>query len=134
MKIGQPPEIFNFQNRVQEKQDTKQDTGNGPKDQHHPSDSKLKKQNSEETIQVQVDDEKVAAAVQDFSQELSLRMNGLQASIINSGLSAGPGLKVVLKDGTGAVVRQFTGEEFLRLKEAASKDGHARGKILDQKL
>jgi uncharacterized protein YlxW (UPF0749 family) len=55
-----------------------------------------------------------------------------------SGLSAetegtGPGLRVTLKDSQGAVVRQFTGEEFLRLREAASKDTHSRGRILDQK-
>ena len=72
----------------------------------------------------------VRAAVEGFERELAAAAQGLQASVTGHG----PGLKVVLKDGTGGVVRQFSGEEFLKLREAASSCGEARrGKLLDQK-
>ena len=58
--------------------------------------------------------------------------------IQNTGISAevdghGPGLKVTLKDGRGAIIRQFTGQEFVELREAAAY-GANRGKLLDKKL
>jgi hypothetical protein len=77
-----------------------------------------------------VNDAKVGAAIESFQHDAQTQQHGLSASQVGQG----PGLKVVLKDGTGAIVRQFTGEEFVRLREAASKDGRVRGKILDQKL
>jgi hypothetical protein len=75
-------------------------------------------------------EQEVAQAVEAFAQDQQAKNNGLQVLAAGSG----PGLKVVLKDGTGNVVRQFTGEEFLRLRESASKEGRSRGKLLDQKL
>lgn len=62
-----------------------------------------------------------------------------EKATLDSGLSVsldgqGPGLKVVLKDGKGAIVRQMTGDEFVKLRETVSNDPKSRGKILDQKL
>ena len=71
------------------------------------------------------DDKKVAEAVESFQFDTQATHHGLQASLVGQG----PGLRVVLKDSQGAVVRQLSGEEFIRLREATS-----RGKILDQKL
>jgi len=71
---------------------------------------------------------KVNSALAAFEQESAAALQGLKAAIEGSG----PGLRVTLKDGTGAVVRQFTGEEFVRLREAAA--GTNRGKLLDKKL
>jgi hypothetical protein len=71
---------------------------------------------------------KVSSAVRSFGQDTDTVANGLSAEVIGRG----PGLRVTLKDGRGAVVRQFTGEEFVRLREAAS--GTGRGKLLDKKL
>jgi hypothetical protein len=71
---------------------------------------------------------KVSTAVTSFSHDTDAVANGLSAEVVGQG----PGLRVTLKDGRGAVVRQFTGEEFVRLREAAS--GTHRGKLLDKKL
>jgi hypothetical protein len=70
--------------------------------------------------------EKVADAVKSFQDDEQAKAAGINATVSGGG----PGLRVVLKDGSGAVVRQLTGEEFLRLREVAGK----RGKILDQKF
>lgn len=71
--------------------------------------------------------EAVVTAVDAFSQDSAVVANGLNAAVEGQG----PGLRVTLKDGRGAVVRQFTGEEFVRLREAAAGP---RGKLLDKKL
>ena len=75
--------------------------------------------------------ESVDQAIQAFQNDQRTQAMGLTAARTEA---KGPGLKVVLRDGTGAVIRQFTGEEFLRLREAAQNDPKSRGKILDQKL
>lgn len=75
-----------------------------------------------------VAEEKLNSALSDFGQDSGSIQNGLSASA----QGYGPGLRVTLKDGSGAIVRQFTGEEFVRLREAAA--GSGRGKLLDKKL
>ncbi|MBC7385080.1 MAG: hypothetical protein H7301_02825 [Cryobacterium sp.] len=72
--------------------------------------------------------ERLAAAVSDFGSALPSEASDLKAEV----QGAGPGLRVTLKDGRGALIRQFTGEEFLRLREAAT--GTNRGSLLDKKL
>lgn len=72
--------------------------------------------------------EKLGRELDSFTQEASSQAYGLNARMEGTG----PGLRVTLKDGTGAVIRQFTGEEFLQLREAAQTSG--RGRILDKKL
>jgi uncharacterized FlaG/YvyC family protein len=71
---------------------------------------------------------KVNSAVESFGEEAASLAPDLSTSVEGKG----PGLRVTLKDGRGAVVRQFTGEEFVRLREAAA--GTSRGKLLDKKL
>lgn len=88
-----------------------------------------KNPDEDKTPIVQVNSENVEAAIIAFRGDVQAQAAGLRAQAIGQG----PGLKVILKDGTGAIVRQFTGEEFLKLREAV-KDGRASGKILDQKL
>ncbi|MGE0616122.1 MAG: hypothetical protein AB7P04_10820 [Bacteriovoracia bacterium] len=79
---------------------------------------------------IAVNDEKVTAAMDAFTQDNQTRHNGLTATASGTG----PGLQVTLKDGSGKVVRQMTGEEFLKLRESVAKSGKGAGKILDQKL
>lgn len=74
-----------------------------------------------------LDEDTVDTAVEAFAQDSAVLANGLNAAVEGQG----PGLRVTLKDGRGAVVRQFTGEEFVRLREAAAGP---RGKLLDKKL
>jgi hypothetical protein len=44
----------------------------------------------------------------------------------------GPGLRVILKDAGGGVLRNVSGDEFLKLRETV-RDGKKSGRILDQK-
>jgi hypothetical protein len=76
------------------------------------------------------DKKEIDEAIDAFQTDPQTQENGLKASLSGNG----PGLKVVLKDGQGSIVRQFTGEEFLRLRQSVSKDDRICGKILDQKL
>ncbi|MCC7441340.1 MAG: hypothetical protein IT285_06895 [Bdellovibrionales bacterium] len=72
--------------------------------------------------------EEVEDAIQHFATERLARERGFQADLVGSG----PGLRVVLKDGTGAVVRQFTGDEFVKLRESVAAG--PSGALLDRKL
>jgi len=86
------------------------------------------------------------SALQDFSEELDQQLLSeaiggfdLEQGTLGSGLRAilagvGPGLKVVLKDAQGMIVRQLTGTEFLKLRENARSGPRLKGKILDHKL
>ena len=76
------------------------------------------------------DQKQIDEAIEAFQIDTQAQENGLKASLSGNG----PGLKVVLKDCQGSIVRQFTGEEFLRLRQSLSKDDRICGKILDQKL
>ena len=124
MKIPSLTETIRSSNRVNEKQDSDaQSRKQGQQD--------FKQKKKEEELPVEyATDGKVEAAIEAFQADNQTRANGLAAEKIGNG----PGLKVVLKDGTGAVIRQFTGEEFLKVREALSKTSAGRGKILDQKL
>ena len=99
---------------------------------------KIKKQakNSDEARDPEVIDvtnNKVLDAIEGFKRDIDADQNGLNA--VPQG--HGPGLRVLLKDGKGTVIRQWTGEEFLKLREAAGQSQEKEpgsGKILDQKL
>ncbi len=79
---------------------------------------------------IEVTDEKVKLAVEAFGSDAHAKSNGLAASVTGQG----PGMRVVLRDRSGATLRQFTGEEFLKLRASATQDTGRRGKLLDQKL
>ncbi len=81
------------------------------------------RQTSEEP-EVEVTDEKVSQAIDAFGAELKEREGGLHAEQVGSG----PGLRVVLKDGSGRVIRQLSGQDFLKMRQAVSL------RILDQKF
>ncbi len=100
--------------------------GSGQNAQHQ--DQQQKKDEQPETIEVT--DEKVRSALQDFNKDNSVNTAGLTAEVDGRG----PGMKVMLKDGTGAFVRVFTGEEFLRLRETAKAETGQRGRLLDRKF
>lgn len=84
-----------------------------------------KDQNPDENLTEEQKQKKIQEALEEFAVSNTLRA---QAE------GSGPGLKVILKDGSGAVIRQMTGEEFLKLRDQAKGDAQARGKILDQKF
>ncbi len=74
--------------------------------------------------------EKMDEAIKAFGRDTQAQESGISASLEGSG----PGLKVVLKDGAGKVVRQLTGYEFIQLRSSTPTEGHSCGKILDRKL
>ncbi len=102
--------------------------GGNPQQKKKQQDNRQGREKSEEIIEVT--EESVASAVDAFGADVANQAHGLSASIEGQG----PALRVLLKDGSGALIRQFTGDEFLRLRDAVSKDGRASGRILDQKL
>lgn len=125
MKITALTDALNILNRVRESGDGKSRQQGQQKEQKKDQESSDGQESFEE-----VSAEKVGQAIESFQKDASTQAHGLTASAVGNG----PGLRVVLKDGSGAIVRQLTGQEFLELRKAASKDGRTRGKILDQKL
>jgi hypothetical protein len=123
VKITRVPETIRSTERVNDKENASGQGRGQNREERNPE-----QQKEPETFQIT--EVKVENAVDAFQKDDQARVSGLQASMIGQG----PGLRVILKDGSGAIVRQFTGEEFVKLREAVSKDGRARGKILDQKL
>ncbi|OFZ81704.1 MAG: hypothetical protein A2583_12250 [Bdellovibrionales bacterium RIFOXYD1_FULL_53_11] len=124
MKIYSVGDPLNQMTRVQEKQDTDAHSRNRKQEDQG-------RKNKENNLPIEeVTDENIDLAIKSFTEDAQNRANGLHADKLGSG----PGLKIVLKDGTGTVIRQLTGEEFLKVREAADKDGRVHGKILDQKL
>jgi len=128
MKINPFSGAMQFLNRVRENADGDSQTPG----QYSGNEKKKKKDQDKDSDgpEFKVDDAKVNAAVDAFGGDVQAQSNGLSASMSGTG----PGLKVVLKDASGNVLRQFTGEEFLRLREGVSKEGTGRGKLLDRRL
>lgn len=124
MKIHSVSSANQFTQLKERQGDIKERQGGGQNEFQNMLDQKKKDESSKDEA-VEVDEDKVEKAIEQFAaDELT---QGLQASAVGHG----PGLKVVLKDGSGAVVRQLTGEEFLKLRQTVSSKS---GKILDQKL
>lgn len=114
----------------------KQDGGAGNSPQHSGEQPSQKKQKQPETatppeeLEVEATPEKVDQALIAFRADPDSQTHHLEASREGNG----PGLKVVLKDGSGSVIRQFTGEEFLKLQKSSTQSPPHRGKLLDRKL
>lgn len=85
------------------------------------------KRRREETPTVEVNEKSVADAIDKLGGELRAEHTDIQASMEGSG----PGLKVVLKDGRGAIIRQMTGDEFLQLRTSVGPA--SKGRLLDKK-
>jgi hypothetical protein len=94
---------------------------------HSQKDSEKENQQNAER---EASPEEIAKAIDAFAGDTLATSNGLHAEVEG----AGPGLRVVLKDVSGQVLRQYTGEEFVKLRDDTQKDQRTRGKILDQKL
>lgn len=152
MKVGGSLALAWSATRVQEKSEgdaqgqnspgqgsQSQNRGAGSEEQNASGDSTPKKDTSARAISAYVrpkvsvvDPEQVQAAMDAFSEDEQAVAAGLK---VEREPGAGPGLKIIVRDGTGAVLRRFSGEEFVRLRETAGGPSlHAPGKILDRKL
>lgn len=85
-----------------------------------------KRDQKEEEKNPEANFEAVMTLAEELSKDPQTSELGITASVENQG----PGLRVTLKDGSGAVVRQLSGEEFMRTRLNA---GAGRGKLLDRK-
>jgi hypothetical protein len=119
VKVGSPA-FPAFLNQIREKREPDADDGGNSQRDHGGGGQQEGETPAEETVD---------AALQGFAKDPQAQASGLQAERTGQG----PGLKIVLKNATGGVVRQLSGEEFVKLREATAKGG-PRGKILDRKL
>jgi hypothetical protein len=122
VKVTSLTEALRFAGIVREKKDQRDGQGQPQQQQHQKS-------RDQETGR-EVSGNEIDEAIASFQKDAQASSNGLTATATGQGF----GLRVVLKDGSGAVIRQLTGEEFVKLREAASQQSRPRGKILDQKL
>lgn len=122
MKIAPLIDAVSFLGRVQKKDD---ENRRNSRDQN--PDQKKKKEDEKDEEQSQ---QSFEASVESFKNDPQTKASGLSVSTTGSG----PGLRVVLKDNQGSVVRQISGEEFVKLREEVAKSSSGRGKILDRKL
>ncbi len=143
MKVGGSAALAWSATRVQEKSEGdaqgQSSQGQGSQGQNASDDSTPKKDTSARAISAYVrpklsvvDPEQVQAAMDAFSEDEQAVAAGLK---VEREPGAGPGLKIIVRDGSGAVLRRFSGEEFVRLRETAGGPSlHSPGKILDRKL
>jgi hypothetical protein len=107
---------------------TDRDGGSG-RDQYTRQQKKEEDQSSSKE-QGEDQKEKFAQALQSFKDDPHTQASGISAETEGRG----PGLKVIVKDASGGVIRQYTGEEFMKLREAIGQDKKGRGRLLDQKF
>lgn len=134
MKVNALNKAFGFLNFVRTRQDGE---GGGGGNFYSKNGSGSQKQQGEspesgtgDPAVVDVTDAAVSAAVDAFATDSQAKASGLTASLEG----VGPGLRVTLKDVNGAIIRKFSGEDFLKLRKATAVDRRPSGKILDQKL
>lgn len=119
MKVGFYAPVIQISPRSTEKSGDKSG-GNAP--------SYQQQKNEKDDPDFEATLETVDAAIEQFAGEESTLTAGISAESSGNG----PGLKVVLKDPSGGVLRSVSGEEFLKLREAATS-GRKSGRILDRK-
>lgn len=123
MKVNSYTPINPVLARVNEKPNDKQGgAGSNAFERHQSKKDDKKEESAEPTL------EAVEAAIETFAGDEVNLDHGITASAEGTG----PGLKVVLKDGSGGVLRAVSGEEFLKLREAVIM-GKKSGRIIDQK-
>lgn len=133
MKITPLPIALSLNERVHKKENASPD-GDGNSQPQYQKDNQSEKKQDEEKEEKKLTfspelNQILTNEVEKFKDDPAALTHGLNAQVQGTG----PGLRVTLRDGYGAVVRQFTGEEFLKLRESAVQ-GVGRGKILDKKL
>lgn len=106
-RVAEKRDAGDFQERMKRESDRQDRTDSDERDEHRS-------------------EAEVHEALESFEHDQRARQHGLKADV----LGQGPGLRVVLKDGSGAVIRQMSGEEFVRLRDALT----GSGKLLDQKV
>jgi hypothetical protein len=120
MKIGSYPSNVHTVNRVSEKSDSQDRSQSGGFERHQEQ----KKEEKEFKVTI----ESVQQAIESFAADELNQTQGITASPEG----AGPGLKILLKDHAGGILRSISGEEFLKLRDAVNS-GQRSGRLLDRK-
>ena len=132
MKISPFARVLDYLTLVREKSEDRafyqENSKQGGSDSQKNPETKDPK--PETVVETPITSADVDQAIEAFQTDLGRQENGLNVSIVGSG----PGLRVILKDPEGAIVRSFTGKEFVRLRQQSTQGGRLRGKILDQKF
>ena len=115
MKVKEQVVTNAIVNSVSEKRYNHNNDGSSKKDR-----KKSKKDN------LKVNEKEVISAIDEFSKEKLTLKSGLKASLNKKGSQ----LNVTLKDSSGAIIRQLTGNEFLKLRKSIDKNG----KIINQRV
>ena len=128
MKINFYPHVTQVFDKVTQKSAQRAEDKQGGAGQNAYEQQQKKKEEDRQEFEQLVNDENVLQAIDEFAGDSLNRSSGISASMEGNG----PGLKVILKDSGGGVLRAVSGEEFLKLKEAVTQ-GKRSGRILDQK-
>jgi len=135
VKIQSGTGFFGYPSLVREKKEG--DGGGGGQSyqqQRSQSNSQQKNPESQQNVQTDLDEsqtpQRVNQALEAFKSDHQTQQNGLNANLEGTG----PGLKVILTDKSGNVIRRLSGQEFLKLRESVSPIERTSGKILDRKL
>lgn len=129
MKINSYPSISQITHRSAEKAGGVANEKQGGAGQNAYQQNQKKKDQDSSEFEKHVSEAKVQEAIHSFADDDKNKGLGITAAQEGSG----PGLRVVLKDNQGGILRNISGEEFLKLKEAASS-GNKSGRLLDQKI
>jgi len=109
----------------------KEDGSHARQEKRQRQDEKSKDGDDEPLEKFEVSEEKVDEAIQQLQADIDSHATNLHVDVEGQG----PGMKVLLRDKSGATIRQYSGEEFLKLRETAAASGaNTRGKLLDRKL
>lgn len=133
MRIGPNSPLTSWFNRIADRDSQNRDE-NAHSNQGKERDPNSKKEDQEEIgFDFKADIEKIEKALEWFAKDAQAQANGLTADKDGRG----PGLRVILKDSGGKVIRSLTPGEFLKLQESQTNPTvetvRMSGKILDRK-
>jgi uncharacterized FlaG/YvyC family protein len=100
------------------------------KDQDAKSGHQKKEEKAPDPEERKADKKDVEKAVSDLAGTAHFAQTGMSAQIVETV----NGLVVKVIQNNGQVVKIISAEEFLKLRDAATASGPARGKILDQRF
>lgn len=119
MKIPAVTDIPRPIDRVNSKDET--DTGSFEQER------RKQEHDQNEDPSVEVTEETVDQAIELFAKDQQALSAGLTAKRESGG-------RISIADDQGQLIRQLSGEEFVRLRESIAKSSGESGKILDQKF
>jgi hypothetical protein len=128
LKVGSIGPFANWVPTIQEKHEDAGNAGGGNSSSGQQNPEKKETPPEQLTQTHEPTEKEVIEAIEKFQHD-AVQTSGLKAETVG----AGPGLRVVLKDINGSVVRQFSGGEFVRLRDSSAQDGRKRGRLLDKK-